>query len=285
MQTPMKMEINMEQKLIGIWDSISAQITLYGGKVLLSLLILFLGWWIISRLSSWVSKHFTRAFPDETLAQFLSSAFEIVLKALLIISVANIVGIETTSFVAILGAAGLAVGLALQGSLSNFAGGVMVLLFRPIQLGEYIEAQGHEGVVSDIGIFVTTLLTFDERTIIIPNGPLANGTIINHTRNQTRAVEIPIGISYSDNIADAKRAMEKVISEDDRVLNDKPNVIAVVDLGESSVDFLVRAFAKTDDYWSLFFDLRPMLKDAVENAGATIPFPQRDVHLSRIQSA
>lgn len=273
----------MEQKLINLWESISAQIALYGGKVLLALLLLIVGWWVISRVSDWVSVRVQKAFPDETLAKFLSGAFEVVLKALLIISVANVVGIETTSFVAILGAAGLAVGLALQGSLSNFAGGVMILLFRPIQVGEYVEAEGHEGVVKNIGIFVTTLLTFDERTIIVPNGPLANGSIINHTRNETRAIEIPIGISYSDNIAKAKQALENVVNKDPRVLNDKPNVVAVVDLGESSVDFLVRAFVNTEDYWSLFFDIRPMLKDAVESAGATIPFPQRDVNLTQVQ--
>lgn len=270
----------MEQKIMEIWESMSAQITLYGGKVLLSLLFLIIGWWLVSRLSAWVSARFHTAFPDETLAKFLSNAFEVMLKALLVISVANIIGIETTSFVAILGAAGLAVGLALQGSLSNFAGGVMILLFRPIQVEEYVEAQGHEGLVSDIGIFVTTLITFDERVVIIPNGPLANGSIINHTRNKTRAVEIPIGISYSDDIDKAKQAIESVIQNDSRVLLNKPNVVAVVHLGESSIDFLVRAFVNTEDYWSLFFDIRPMLKDAVEHSGATIPFPQRDVHIS-----
>lgn len=271
----------MEERIIELWELISAQITLYGGKVLLAVIILIVGWWVISRVADWAGRRIQAAFPDETLAKFLSNAFEVILKALLIISVANIVGIETTSFVAILGAAGLAVGLALQGSLSNFAGGVMILLFRPVQVGEYIEAEGHEGIVTDIGIFVTTLMTFDERIIIVPNGPLANGSIINHTRNQTRAVEVPIGISYSDNIPNAKKAMEDVINNDARVLKDKANVVAVVDLGESSVDFLIRAFVNTEDYWSLFFDIRPMLKQAVEDAGATIPFPQRDVHISQ----
>ncbi len=271
----------MEQKITELWESVSTQVTVYGGQVLLALVVLAVGWWVISRLANLVSRYIGSSFPDETLARFLTSAFEIVLKALLIISVASIVGIETTSFVAILGAAGLAVGLALQGSLSNFAGGVMILLFRPVQIGEFVEAQGHEGIVKDIGIFVTTLMTFDERIIIMPNGPLANGNIINHTRNETRALEIPIGISYSDNIAGAKEAMERVIYDDPRVLTEKPNVVSVVDLGESSVDFLVRAFVKTEDYWSLFFEIRPMLKAAVEATGATIPFPQRDVHISR----
>lgn len=271
----------MEQKITDLWQSISTQVTVYGGQVILALVVLVIGWWIISRVAKLVSHYFSTAFPDETLAKFLASAFEIVLKALLIISVASIVGIETTSFVAILGAAGLAVGLALQGSLSNFAGGVMILLFRPIQVGEFIEAQGHEGVVQDIGIFVTTLITFDERIIIIPNGPLANDSIINHTRNKTRALEVKIGISYSDSIFEAKAAMEQVLMKDKRVLIEKPNVVSVVDLGESSVDFLVRVFVNTEDYWPMFFEIRPTLKHAIESVGATIPFPQRDVHLSR----
>lgn len=269
----------MEQQISDLWNSIQSQVTLYGGQVILALVALIVGWWIVNRISGAASRSLHSKMPDETLAKFLSSAIEIALKVLLVISVASMVGIETTSFIAVLGAAGLAVGLALQGSLSNFAGGVMVLIFRPIQVGEYISAQGHEGTVTDIGIFVTTLLTLDERTIILPNGPLANGSITNYSRNETRAVEIAIGISYSDNIKTAKEAMEKVILADPRVLKDKGNVVAVTDLGESSVDFMVRAFVKTDDYWSFFFDARPMLKEAVESAGATIPFPQRDVNL------
>mgnify|MGYP000556524765 CR=1 FL=1 len=255
---------------------------MYGGQVLLALFALIVGWWIVSRISRMANTTLTGNMPDETLAQFLSSAIEICLKTLLIISIASMIGIETTSFIAVLGAAGLAVGLALQGSLPNFSGGVMILIFRPIHVGEYVAAQGHEGVVQEMEIFVTTLLTFDERTIILPNGPLANGSIINYTRSKTRAVEITIGISYSDDIKKAKSAMESVINQDPRMLKDKANVVAVCDLGASSVDFLVRAFVKTDDYWDFFFDARPMLKEAVESAGATIPFPQQDVHMHQV---
>ena len=269
----------MEQKLMDVWNAIQSQVAVYGGRVLLALLALIIGWWLANKISAGLSRSFHSSLPDETLAKFLSSGFEVALKVLLVISVASMVGIETTSFIAVIGAAGLAVGLSLQGSLSNFAGGVMVLIFRPIQVNEYISAQGYEGVVKDIGIFVTTLLTLDERTVIIPNGPLANGSIVNYSRHETRAVEIAIGISYSDNIKNAKDAMETVLKNDERVLDDKPNVVAVSNLGDSSVDFLVRAFVRNDDYWDVFFDMRPLLKDAVENAGATIPFPQRDVHL------
>lgn len=270
---------SFEKQLATFYEQVIALGTQYGGRILLALLVLIIGLWVIGKFSNAVRKHTIKGLPDETLAKFLSSLLEITLKVLLVISVASMVGIETTSFVAILGAAGLAVGLALQGSLSNFAGGVMVLIFRPFKVGDYIAAQGEEGAVKDIGIFVTTLETFDKRILIIPNGPLANGNITNFTASKIRAVEIPIGISYSDDIAKGKAAMEAVLAHDPRILQDADNVVGVVDLGSSSVDFLVRAFVKTEDYWSLFFDIRPMLKAAVEEAGLTIPFPQRDVHL------
>ncbi len=270
---------SLETNLAAFYERVITLGTEYGGKVLLALLVLIIGLWVISKLSDAVRHYSLKGLPDETLAKFLTNIFEVLLKVLLIISVASMVGIETTSFVAILGAAGLAVGLALQGSLSNFAGGVMVLIFRPFKVSDYVEAQGLEGVVKDIGIFVTTLETFDKRILILPNGPLANGNIINHTASKIRAVEIAIGISYSDDIAKGKAAMEAVLVNDSRILQDQGNVVAVVDLGTSSVDFLVRAFVNTEDYWSLFFDIRPMLKSAVEEAGLSIPFPQRDVHL------
>lgn len=274
----------MEQQLLDLWKQIEEPVALYGGQVVLAILALIIGWWVVSKVSSWVDRSLHQNMPDETLAKFFASGVEIVLKVLLVISVASMVGIETTSFVAVLGAASLAVGLALQGSLSNFAGGVMVLIFRPIQVGEYISAQGHEGTVKDIGIFVTTLLTLDERIVIVPNGPLANGTITNYSRNETRAVEVEIGISYSDNIKEAKDAMELVLRTDQRVLDHKNNLVGVSNLGESSVDFLVRAFVRSEDYWDFYFDARPMLKNAVEEVGATIPFPQRDLHLIKEQS-
>ncbi len=276
---------DIQEKMQDHIDNIIEMLTVYGGRFVMSILVLIIGLWIIGRLSDVVKKYMIKGLPDETLAKFLSNIFEIVLKVLLVISVASMVGIETTSFVAILGAAGLAVGLALQGSLSNFAGGVMLLIFRPIRVGDYVETQGLEGSVLDIGIFVTTLETFDKRTLIIPNGPLANGNIINFTTSNVRAVEIAIGISYSDSIGAGKQAMEEVLKNDPRVLQDEANVVAVVDFGASSVDFLVRGFVKTEDYWSFFFDVRPALKEAVENAGLTIPFPQRDVHLINAEAS
>ncbi|WP_158768698.1 mechanosensitive ion channel family protein [Paraglaciecola sp. L1A13] len=270
---------SFETQLQTFYDKAITLGTEYGGQLILAIIVLVVGLWIIGKVSNAVRRHAVKGLPDETLAQFLTNIFEVVLKVLLVISVASMVGIETTSFVAILGAAGLAVGFALQGSLSNFAGGVMILIFRPFKVSDYVGAQGLEGAVIDIGIFVTTFETFDKRIIIVPNGPLANGNITNYTASSVRAVEISIGISYSDDIAKGKAAMEEAIKNDPRVLQEEGNVVAVVDLGASSVDFLVRAFVKTEDYWSLFFDIRPMLKGAIEEAGLTIPFPQRDVHI------
>jgi len=267
-------------------DGLSAQmenlkelVLAYGTQFLSALLVLLVGLWIIKRITNVISTHALNKMPDETLAKFLSNGTNVILKVLLVISVASMIGIETTSFIAILGAAGLAVGLALQGSLSNFAGGVMILIFRPFKVSDYLEAQGLEGIVKDIGIFVTTLETFDKRILIIPNGPLANGNIINHTANDIRAVEVSIGIAYSDDIYKAQSAIEEVLKNHALILNDESNVVAVTNLGESSVDFLVRGFVKTEDYWTYFFEIRPLLKSAVESVGCSIPFPQRDVHL------
>jgi len=251
----------------------------YGTRFLLALLVLIIGLWIIKRITRAISTRILHNVSDKTLAKFIANGINMLLKVLLVISVASMVGIETTSFIAILGAAGLAVGLALQGSLSNFAGGVMLLIFRPFRVSDFIEAQGLEGIVKDIGIFVTILETFDKRILIIPNGPLANGNIVNHTANDIRAVDVSIGISYSDDIHKAQSALEDVLKNHSLVLNDELNRVAVTNLGESSVDFLVRGFVKTEDYWTLFFEIRPLLKAAVESAGCSIPFPQRDVHL------
>ena len=270
---------SLEQQAQTFYEKAVVMGTEYGAQLISAILVLIIGLWVIGKLSNAVRRYSIKGLPDETLAKFLTNIFEVILKVLLVISVASMIGIETTSFVAILGAAGLAVGLALQGSLSNFAGGVMVLIFRPFKVGDYVGAQGIEGVETDIGIFVTTFETFDKRILIIPNGPLANGNITNFTKSEVRAVEISIGVSYSDDIAKGKAAMEEVLKNDPRVLQEEGNVVAVVDLGTSSVDFLVRAFVKTDDYWAMFFDIRPALKSAIEAQGLTIPFPQRDVHL------
>jgi small conductance mechanosensitive channel len=216
---------------------------------------------------------------DETLAPFLMNLSGWLLKAVVVISVASIVGVQTTSFVAILGAAGLAVGLALQGSLSNFAGGVLILIFRPYEVGHFIEAQGHKGVVKEIQIFTTTLVNPQNRRIVIPNGALSNGSITNYTVEGTARVDIAIGIEYGADIEKARQVLLDLLAKDPRVLKDPEAAVVVTELADSSVNLAVRPWAKVDDYWGVFCDTREKGKLALESAGIGIPFPQRDVHL------
>ena len=232
-----------------LFEQAISYITTYGVQFLLALLVLIIGLWIIGKVTDLISKQLLTYVKDATLAKFLSSAANIALKVMLVISVASMVGIQTTSFVAILGAAGLAVGLALQGSLANLAGGVMLLIFRPIRVDDYIEAQGHGGIVKDIGIFVTVLETFDKRHIILPNGPLSNGDLVNHTSSEERAVELTFGISYSDDMKVARDTLTQLMQSDERVLDHESNLVAVSELADSSVNILYRAFVKTEDYW------------------------------------
>lgn len=266
--------------LSGYYDTIATYVTTYGVQFLMALLVLWIGLKIINRIARVLEEQLLKNLDDETLARFLSSTASIALKVLLFISVASMVGIQTTSFLAVVGAAGLAIGMALQGSLANLAGGVMLLVFRPIRVGDYIGAQGHEGTVKDIGIFVTRLETFDKRHIILPNGPLSNGDLVNYTSSDERAVEITFGISYGDDMKLARDTLTTLMQSDERVLKEhSDNLVAVSELGDSSVNILYRAFVKTDDYWGYFFDIQEQGKLALEGAGCSIPFPQRDVHL------
>jgi len=267
--------------LTALYEKAITYATTYGLQFLLALAVLLIGLWLIGKFSGIIEKQLESHLNDATLAKFLSSGFNIVLKVMLVISVASMIGIQTTSFIAVLGAAGLAVGMALQGSLSNFAGGVMLLIFRPIRVGDYIAAQGHEGTVKDMGIFVTVLETFDKRHIILPNGALSNGDLVNYTSSEVRAVEVTFGISYSDDMLTAKNALKKMMDNDSRVIQDENNLIAISELADSSVNIFYRAFIKTGDYWACYFDTIEQGKVALEAAGCTIPFPQRDVHMQQ----
>jgi small conductance mechanosensitive channel len=250
----------------------------YGPKLVLAFVTLVLGLWLINRLVRTTRKHMeTKA--DPTLGSFVGSLSSVALKAMLLIAVASMVGIETTSFIAVLGAAGLAVGLALQGSLSNFAGGVLILLFKPFRVGDVIEAQGFVGSVKEIQIFNTILKTPDNRTIIIPNGALSNGSMINITLEPTRRVDMSFGIGYGDDIDKAREVLRGLITSDARILKDPEYTLVVSALAESSVDFTVRVWVKKEDYWAVFFDMQEKVKKAFDKNGVSIPFPQRDVHL------
>jgi len=251
----------------------------YGPKLLLAVVVLIIGLWIINRFVRLIRAGMEKSNAEPTLARFLANLSSVGLKALLLISVASMIGIETTSFIAVLGAAGLAVGLALQGSLANFAGGVLVLLFRPYKVGDFVEAQGVTGTVSEIQIFNTIMKTPDNKVIIVPNGSISNGIITNFSMEATRRVDFVFGIGYGDDIAKAKSIIERLVKEDSRTLADPAPLIVVSSLGDSSVNITTRVWVNASDYWGMFFDTTERVKLAFEQEGVSIPFPQRDVHL------
>ncbi len=258
-------------------------LSLYGPKVLMALITLIIGWWIIK----WLSRVFVRVMDkreiDPGLKSFLKSMVSILLKIMLIISVAGMVGIETTSFIAVLGAAGLAVGMALSGTLQNFAGGVMILLFKPFKVGDFIEAQGHMGTVNQIQIFNTILKTPDNKTIIIPNAKISNDSLINFSTEEQRRVDMTFGISYNDDIDKARGIITELLKADTRVLNEPAEpFIAISELADSSVNFAVRAWANASDYWGIFFDMQENVKKAFDKEGVSIPYPQTDLHLHQV---
>jgi len=262
-------------------DQAMAMIMEYGPKLLLAIVTLIIGLWIIKHFVKIADKGIAKGKTDATLAPFIKSLISTILKILLFLSVASMVGIETTSFIAIFSAATLAIGLALQGSLSNFAGGVLLLIFKPYKIGDLIEAQGHLGVVKHIQIFNTILLNPQNKTIIVPNGAVAGNSIINYTAEGMLRVDLTAGISYDSDIRKAKAVLMKVLENNPKVLKDPAPFVGVSELGDSSVNFAVRPWATTDNYWDVFFGINEEIKYALDEAGITIPFPQMDVHMEK----
>lgn len=258
------------------------QASLWLPKVGMAIVVLVVGWWLIGRVVALAGSAMTKKDVEPTLQRFLSSLMGIGLKAILIISVASMVGIATTSFIAVLGAAGLAVGLALQGSLSNFAGGVLLILFKPYKVGDFIETQGHAGVVQSIQIFSTVMKTGDNKTIIIPNGPVSNGSITNYSTEATRRVDMSFGIGYNDDIDAARAALEDVIAAEERILKDPKHMIVVAELADSSVNFTVRVWVNAADYWGVFFAMQETVKKTFDAKKISIPYPQQDVHMHNV---
>lgn len=253
----------------------------YGPKLVLAILTLIIGLWVIKRIVNGANTHFTSK-ADPTLGKFISNLSSVLLKTVLLIAVASMVGIETTSFIAVLGAAGLAVGLALQGSLSNFAGGVLILLFKPFKVGDLLDAQGYIGTVKEIQIFNTILTTGDNRKVIIPNGSLSNGSMVNVNHEATRRVDLTFGIGYSDDIDKAKSIIEGLIADESRALKDPAHMVVVSELADSSVNFTVRIWVNTPDYWGVYFCMHEAVKKAFDAQGISIPFPQQDVHMHQV---
>ena len=251
----------------------------YGGKLLLALLTLVIGMWLIKRLMRIMGKYFELRKYEETLKKFLSQLISAVLKVLLIISVVSMLGVQMTAFIALLGAIGLAFGMALSGTLQNFAGGVLLLILKPFKVGDYIEAQDYSGTVESIQIFHTILLTPDKKTIIIPNGPLSNGAAINYSASPLRRVDWNFGIGYTDSIDDAREIITNLLVNDKRVLKDPAPFIGVASLEESSINIVTRAWVNASDFWDLFFEMNEKVRKTFDQKGISIPFPQRNVHV------
>lgn len=251
----------------------------YGGKIMLAALTLLIGLWLIKKFTKMLRRVFEKRSFDKSLQTFLISFIGITLKLLLIISVITMVGVQMTSFIALLGAAGLAFGMALSGTLQNFAGGVMLLILKPFKVGDYIEAQGFAGTVKEMQIFHTILNTPDKKLIIIPNGGLSTGSLINYSTEPTRRVDWTFGIGYSDDIDKAKRVILEVLSADERILKDPEPFVGVSSLGASSVDIATRVWVNAADYWDVFFKMNEEVKKTFDKQEISIPFPQHDVHI------
>tara|TARA_B110000967_G_C18819965_1_gene528166 strand:- start:412 stop:1236 length:825 start_codon:yes stop_codon:yes gene_type:complete len=260
-------------------------VVLYGVKILMALVIFIVGKWIVKKLSNVVKKLMQKNEVDPAIRNFAGSIIYYTLLVFVCIAALGQLGIQTASFVAIVGAAGLAVGLALQGSLSNFAAGVLLLIFRPFKVGDFVEIAGSSGVIQSIQIFTTELNTPDNKKVIVPNGGVISGNIVNYSANDTRRVDLVFGIGYSDDIDSAKKVIEGILQADKRVLEIPEATVAVVELADSSVNFVCRPWVKTADYWGVYFDLTEAVKKAFDNNGISIPFPQQDVHMHQIESA
>ena len=265
------------------FDNMLTKITdlavLYGGKLILAIVVLIIGLWVVKIIVNAITKLMEKQNTDASLRPFLKSLASAILKILVVISVMTIVGIPMTSFIAILAAAGFAIGMALSGTLQNFAGGVMLLIFKPFKVGDFIEAQGFMGTVNQIQIFNTILKTPDNKTIIIPNGGLSTGAMTNFSTEPTRRVDFSFGIGYSDDIDKARSVIDALIKADSRIHKDPEPFIAVGELADSSVNFTVRVWADAADYWGIHFDLIENVKKAFDKESISIPFPQTDVHV------
>jgi len=264
-----------------IQELIDIYVIPWGINIGLALAIYIVGRWVAKILLNVVDKMLNKAGMDPMLVKFVHSILNALLLLIIIIASLDQLGVDTTSFIALIGAAGLAVGLALQGSLQNFAAGVLLIIFRPFKVGDFVEAAGTAGVIEVIGIFTTTMKTGDNREIIIPNGAIYNGTITNYSARDTRRIDMVFGIGYDDDIRKAKEIMQDILDADERVMKDPAPLIAVAELADSSVNFNVRPWVASGDYWAVKFDLTEKIKLAFDDAGVSIPYPQMDVHINK----
>lgn len=251
----------------------------WGLKVLGAVVIVIVGRWLALAVRKGLAASLNRSKLDETLVRFLCSLAYIGLMTFVVIAALSKVGIQTASFIAVLGAAGLAVGLALQGSLANFAAGVLMIIFKPFKVGDYVEVAGKTGTVTEISIFTTELKTPDNQKVIVPNAKVTGDSITNVTANDTRRLDLVASVSYNDDLDNVQAVLEDILREDERLLKDPPPTIGVVEMADSSVNFVVRPWVRTEEYWSIYFDMQKTIKQRFDREGISIPFPQQDVHL------
>ena len=272
----------MEDQLAALVDNgekLSGMALAWAPKLAGALLVLVLGLWIVKLFIKGLKKMLSKRKIDPSLLSFIASFLGALLRILVVISVMGMAGIQMTSFIALLGAAGLAMGMALSGTLQNFAGGVIILIFRPFNVGDYIQAQGHAGIVREITIFTTHLNTVDNKVITLPNGPLATNDMVNYTKEETRRIDWTFGIAYGDQLDDFKRALNDFIKEDQRIFTEPDPFIGLAELADSSVNLTVRVWAKTSDYWNIFFEMNEKVYTRFADYNLHIPFPQMDIHL------
>ncbi|HCW52705.1 MAG TPA: mechanosensitive ion channel protein MscS [Clostridium sp.] len=252
-----------------------------GIKIIIGFVFLWIGFKIIKIIVKNLNKFFERRNADVTVASFLENFVNISLKLLLILLIMNYIGLATSSIVAVIGSAGIAIGLALQGSLANFAGGVIILFLRPFNVGDYIQGAGETGTIETIGIFYTHMLTIDNKRTLIPNGTLVNGIITNYTAQKMRRVDLTFGVGYEDDIRKVKAILYEIINNEEHILKDPAPFVGVSELADSSVNFIVKAWTKTEDYWTVYYDLLEKVKIRFDEENINIPYPQMDVHLKK----
>ena len=262
-----------------IWLQAQDLVAAWGLKVIAAIAIFVIGRWIAKAVRNGIRRMMKKADADPIIIGFVGSMTYIALLAFVVIAALGQLGIQTTSFIAILGAAGLAVGLALQGSLANFAAGFLMIIFRPFKVGDFIEGAGVAGIVEAIHIFTTTLKTGDNKLIIIPNAKLSGDNITNYSAQETRRVDMTVGVAYDADLSVVRDVLNDIINKEDRVLKDPAPLVAVAELADNSVNFVVRVWTKTDDYWGVKFDTTETIKNRFDAAGIGIPFPQRDIHI------
>ncbi|MEM9402534.1 MAG: mechanosensitive ion channel domain-containing protein [Pseudomonadota bacterium] len=257
----------------------------FGKNLIAALVIFYLGKWIANALVKGLRTLMEKNDVDKTLETFVCNLVRMALLVVIAIAAIGQLGVETTSLLAVMGAAGLAVGLALQGSLSNFASGVLIVLFRPYKVGDFIEAAGIAGVVEEVQILVTVMKTGDNKKIIVPNSQIMSSIITNYSANETRRVDLTVGVSYSDDLDKVRKELEAIVGAEERILKDPAVTIAVSELADSSVNFVLRPWVKTADYWGVYFDLTETIKKRFDEVGISFPFPQQDVYLHQVEKS